>query len=290
MSTSFIDPGCSVHLHVRGDSLVTSKQIFFFGGSPPRAWRQLTARARIGRRISVHLHVRGDSYSIPFPQKKSHGSPPRAWRQRPLGKTPVAPLRFTSTCVETAVWKLLRFSASAVHLHVRGDSCDKNFHTPPPAGSPPRAWRQRRKGEAVKLSLPVHLHVRGDSCREVRLTCRRCGSPPRAWRQRFEDVDEGALLRFTSTCVETARLRQLGRRLRCGSPPRAWRQLARRIRRMLALRCTSTCVETAEAATEANAVTNGSPPRAWRQRRLRIAAKLSYRFTSTCVETALWLC
>ena len=110
-------------------------------GSPPRAWgRRGKLAAGIGNTrftptcvgtagsrptplppTPVHPHVRGDGSLRRAFSLVSCGSPPRAWG-RPVdpGIDPDT-LRFTPTCVGTAIWSCAPHRHYAVHPHVRGD-------------------------------------------------------------------------------------------------------------------------------------------------------------------------
>ncbi len=172
------------------------------------------------------------------------GSPPRAWRQLLHRISNSYRLRFTSTCVETALFvhnpaPLFRFTSTcvetasrskgrcavhSVHLHVRGDSDHESSDCHFRYGSPPRAWRQlnlhalkRRHARFTSTCVEtaaeacraqalatVHLHVRGDSPFGLEDPLGDYGSPPRAWRQPVRRFLLDRGRRFTSTCVETA--------------------------------------------------------------------------------------
>ncbi len=214
---------------------------------------------------TVHLHVRGDSWYPKNSDVTPFGSPPRAWRQLSIPRSRIVLLRFTSTCVETAPFLVVRFHVFAVHLHVRGDSDGKDDVYVATLGSPPRAWRQplgliewlrglRFTSTCVETARPfrprcvrasVHLHVRGDSASRKSPSCLVGGSPPRAWRQRKE-AGRGSLrpavhlhVRGDSDPLKTSDLTAIG------SPPRAWRQQEALEAAKAFQRFTSTCVETA---------------------------------------------
>ncbi len=235
----------SVHLHVRGDSLmllVLPRRPF---GSPPRAWRQpfssggsvkefrftSTCVETAGltkptsQQTAVHLHVRGDSRLASASIVSRSGSPPRAWRQRnDAGRHRDAP---------------------AVHLHVRGDSSRSQRSAKSENGSPPRAWRQLRSQHSTRSLSTVHLHVRGDRLRISDTPISQDGSPPRAWRQRSNRARHALAQRFTSTCVETGfAVARSHRRAAVHLHVRGDSLLSGRVAEV-GQRFTSTCVETA---------------------------------------------
>ncbi len=119
----------SVHPHLRGDRSPTPSGPRQPAGSPPPAWGPLRRVAQVAgqlrftptcvgtaptaadtrMRASVHPHLRGDRPGgDPWPALKS-GSPPPAWGPRPLAPPASAVMRFTPTCVGTAL----------PHLHKR---------------------------------------------------------------------------------------------------------------------------------------------------------------------------
>ena len=316
-------------------------------GSPPRAWgRRLlgdravttlrftptcvgTARGcrRANRSAPVHPHVRGDGQGNERLVGGRAGSPPRAWGRRARRVRRQLRRRFTPTCVGTASRCRGRTGRSSVHPHVRGDGCSGGSMSARRRGSPPRAWGRRAAADVVvgvrrftptcvgtarrdceRLSaLSVHPHVRGDGRSSRRWSSSPTGSPPRAWgRPRWAPLSR-LPLRFTPTCVGTARtatdneaakpvhphVRGDGPCLprKCpktnGSPPRAWGRLARGDLIRHARRFTPTCVGTAAAICIRFIVCPGSPPRAWGRLAGRVAVGCTQRFTPTCVGTAV---
>ena len=68
-------------------------------------------------------------------------------------------LRFTPTCVGTAVSMKSSGIRVTVHPHVRGDGLWRCFRPPSPIGSPPRAW-----GRLVALFPPTFAHRFTPTC------------------------------------------------------------------------------------------------------------------------------
>ncbi len=232
------------------------------------------------------------------------GSPPRAWRRLRGGAHREQTGRFTSTRVETLLYKWTRSLYNPVHLHARGDAFFVAFFAVSFDGSPPRAWRRCNIGieqwrtrrftstrvETLAIrqpdasAVPVHLHARGDADVRDFHAPRGRGSPPRAWR-RFEQRIFGTL--------------------HVGSPPRAWRRSDKPRPIPSNNRFTSTRVETLNIFAVSNSpitvhlhargdarrlcasliILYGSPPRAWRRSLLRVSTSCGLRFTSTRVET-----
>ena len=157
------DCQCAVHPHVRGDGATRLRISNCRPGSPPRAWGRRgvpevrvqswrftptcvgTARARGLRRrvITVHPHVRGDGATCDETLELNDGSPPRAWGRQDCGQPADCRLRFTPTCVGTAIRALPTATDAAVHPHVRGDGGQARFCERQRYGSPPRAWGRR---------------------------------------------------------------------------------------------------------------------------------------------------
>ena len=192
----------------------------------------------------VHPHARGDSFTLCERSLSRPGSPPRAWGQQVSSDCRSAASRFTPTRVGTA-WRRRRTAASrTVHPHARGDSGPVVFSREREAGSPPRAWGQRRTRRTVCHWSAVHPHARGDSVTHQGMSAAISGSPPRAWGQRQVLLDELGHQRFTPTRVGTARrprtsgdsgsvhphargdspFSRPSMRPTAGSPPRAWGQ------------------------------------------------------------------
>ena len=111
----------SVHPHGRGDNDELRQIEPRAGGSPPRAWGQLTARKRYyrlgrftptgvgtisccptqGPKSSVHPHGRGDNTLGGYTSYRRVGSPPRAWGQYQALPAGGSITRFTPTGVGT---------------------------------------------------------------------------------------------------------------------------------------------------------------------------------------------
>ena len=109
--------------HVRGDGLTIWSVHASHLGSPPRAWGRLSLEQTIRRKPAVHPHVRGDGGADPEHMALFFGSPPRAWGRRAWGHHLGRHLRFTPTCVGTAIHTSVASTGQrpAVHPHVRGD-------------------------------------------------------------------------------------------------------------------------------------------------------------------------
>ena len=303
--SSLSAPTPPVHPHVRGDGDCDLHAGVHVAGSPPRAWgRRIGSAMRLthwrftptcvgtahgGKPImagsSVHPHVRGDGAGSGAPPPPNIGSPPRAWGRRCCIVVSSLPFRFTPTCVGTAEGAQNELRRNTVHPHVRGDGiigarCGRRRR-----GSPPRAWGRRpgdlpdryrkrftptcvgtaRRSCARAAGMAVHPHVRGDGSSFLHDGDALAGSPPRAWGRRPSLSLSVFVVRFTPTCVGTARL-QRGRdglspvhpHVRGdgvkpgsiplhpdGSPPRAWGRRGRVRRAAHRLRFTPTCVGTA---------------------------------------------
>jgi len=187
---------------------------------------------------------------------------PRACGRQDRRRWGLVVLRFTPTCVGTALSSSPLAASSSVHPHVRGDGSETVPKPRAVFGSPPRAWGRQlqhlAEQDAVRFTptcvgtarprcrsspMPtVHPHVRGDGEWLKGDPHSEVGSPPRAWGRLGHAAGARRCRRFTPTCVGTARPRcrsspmptvhphvrgdgLLGRpRLCafCGSPPRAW--------------------------------------------------------------------
>ncbi len=233
----------------------------------------------------VHPHVRGDGKSGLPDRFWLHGSPPRAWgRRRSLAGRPPS-LRFTPTCVGTALCWMVRASSWTVHPHVRGDGDvyqDIGFTN---SGSPPRAWGRRIPsprvlarcrftptcvGTATERAIdiatpPVHPHVRGDGETTLAVWSEFDGLPPRAWGRPEVLEHLAGKIRFTPTCVGTAASTASRRRNR-PVHPHVRGDGSHRIATVV--------------------LPDGSPPRAWGRQPLVLIHLSGTRFTPTCVGTA----
>jgi len=236
--------------------------------------------------------------------------------------------------------------SDTVHPHVRGDGHQHPVTHEHRLGSPPRAWGRRRESQCdgsvsrftptcvgtaitrwlATAPLAVHPHVRGDGLTSNRVPESSCGSPPRAWGRQTAASARSVPIRFTPTCVGTARgsrcgpapspvhphVRGDGKSPRppnlrpTGSPPRAWGRPVELPNRAARRRFTPTCVGTASrrcgttfAATvhphvrgdgAANEAADrgelGSPPRAWGRPVAFASRVVRSSFTPTCVGTA----
>ena len=254
----------SVHPHVRGDGVFRFCISRSNSGSPPRAWGRHAGafpevpdyrftptcvgtagcacvyptvgpvhphvRGDGGKRLvaselyTVHPHVRGDGPRRMSLNASPTGSPPRAWGRRVQAPSPLPFLRFTPTCVGTALNLGSRHSIDTVHPHVRGDGPHISHQDRAHNGSPPRAWGRRCPvgldevshrftptcvGTAVAwartfIVASVHPHVRGDGVLSSRRPSMSIGSPPRAWGRRRGGRSPRQCRRFTPTCVGTA--------------------------------------------------------------------------------------
>ena len=132
----------SVHPHMRGDSARQQASWTLHPGSPPHAWGQPehpphhadglrftptcvgTAPPGDAPRwnAAVHPHMRGDSSLLRWSCRSSRGSPPHAWGQLVGPGGSKSFVRFTPTCVGTAVVGAIWGSLPSVHPHMRGDS------------------------------------------------------------------------------------------------------------------------------------------------------------------------
>ena len=168
--------------------------------------------------------------------------------------------------------------------------------------------------------------MRGDGLTSKYSFASLTGSPPRAWGRPLAEQDRGAVLRFTPTCVGTARFPKIApasnpvhphvrgdgvvalhhRSSPVGSPPRAWGRLVVCQRFKSVRRFTPTCVGTADRPVFQSASCPvhphvrgdgvnfrffafshaGSPPRAWGRLVVCQRFKSVRRFTPTCVGTA----
>src|SRR5690606_41051586 len=73
-------------------------------------------------------------------------------------------------------------------------------------------------------ALPIssdHLHVRGEHVHQVLGAEQRGGPPPRAWRAPLAQTSGAALVRTTSTCVESTREASRSEERRVGKEGRA---------------------------------------------------------------------
>ena len=229
---------------------------------------------------------------------------------------------------------------------MRGDSYRKARQSLYGYGSPPHAWGQlfkrlelagrhgftptcvgtARMAFVYHADGRVHPHMRGDSMSMRGASPATAGSPPHAWGQPQAGPHQPGHLRFTPTCVGTARRAAPGA-ARCrvhphmrgdswtpsnsaeviaGSPPHAWGQLPVREPGGVHPGFTPTCVGTAPSyglpvpsggvyphmrgdSAFCSGVTDtksGSPPHAWGQRGKPVLLGQADRFTPTCVGTA----
>ena len=142
-------------------------------GSPPRAWGRPDRggmRRRNGRFTptcvgtattllastttrTVHPHVRGDGPQRRGVYVRPLGSPPRAWGRRPQPLPRLRAVRFTPTCVGTAIWGARAHRWTPVHPHVRGDGGIRSGHAKEVTGSPPRAWGRRPRGGVLERAV-----------------------------------------------------------------------------------------------------------------------------------------
>jgi len=273
-------------------------------GSPPRAWGQLSHTARRAALLrftptgvgttatprtspspsTVHPHGRGDNVRRSRRTSPCSGSPPRAWGQRHAHIPGRRRARFTPTGVGTTAAPRSTPTAPPVHPHGRGDNDARACVARRRAGSPPRAWGQRRSswsgccrhrftptgvGTTQRVThgkhpQPVHPHGRGDNCIRAACAPAKPGSPPRAWGQRRCGATSCRRGRFTPTGVGTT---------------------------------DAAFVEVAEEAVHPHGRGDnrvfedrgpqpfGSPPRAWGQRRRMPCPPRAPRFTPTGVGT-----
>ena len=112
-----------------------------------------------------------------------------------------------------------------VHPYVRGDGCPECGIEPFEEGSPPRAWGRQYSMASLRCErrftptcvgtafaqlrsddqMSVHPHVRGDGVLAPPALWSFIGSPPRAWGRRAPAWGRNKRVRFTPTCVGTAR-------------------------------------------------------------------------------------
>ena len=233
----------AVHPHGRGDNAAALARAVVGYGSPPRAWGQLRGRPPTGagdrftptgvgtmlqraggaREVTVHPHGRGDNVLDDRQVHAANGSPPRAWGQSLGIVDPPRIKRFTPTGVGTMLPRGSMTFCRSVHPHGRGDNSAAVQFVYVFYGSPPRAWGQYGRCDALGAPnrftptgvgtiwtivpqsprAAVHPHGRGDNdCISV-VNCKRRGSPPRAWGQwRVSSLACGRG-RFTPTGVGT---------------------------------------------------------------------------------------
>ncbi len=172
----------AVHPHMRGDGTGIDVLGWDFAGSPPHAWgrRQRPGRARAVRRFTptcvgtalaapscrathpVHPHMRGDGRHTPPQGEKGGGSPPHAWGRRLSAAGVPVLVRFTPTCVGTAVRCFCVIVPPTVHPHMRGDGHFDTSVFGGVVGSPPHAWGRRPWRTRPRSRTSVHPHMRGD--------------------------------------------------------------------------------------------------------------------------------
>ena len=213
----------AVHPHARGDDgPATSACLSQHRFTPTRVGTTASSR-RVATPRSVHPHARGDDELIRIawqPSRPVHphargdrlavhraitrcvrGSPPRAWGRRAVDARCAARDRFTPTRVGTTrLLRLVDASSQPVHPHARGDNDLSTADGEPCAGSPPRAWGQRRQS----VLAPGH------------------GSPPRAWGQTSPRLPSCVARGSPPRAWGHSRRRRVERGF--GSPPRAWGQ------------------------------------------------------------------
>jgi len=180
-------------------------------------------RAGGAREVTVHPHGRGDNVLDDRQVHAANGSPPRAWGQSLGIVDPPRIKRFTPTGVGTMLPRGSMTFCRSVHPHGRGDNSAADQFVNVFYGSPPRAWGQYGRCDALGAPnrftptgvgtiwtivpqsprAAVHPHGRGDNdCISV-VNCKRRGSPPRAWGQwRVSSLACGRG-RFTPTGVGT---------------------------------------------------------------------------------------
>ena len=216
---------CSVHPHVRGDGDVFVGRVLDDVGSPPRAWGRHLSGTDLRNAYRFTPTCVGTAQGDDGSPDARHGSPPRAWgRPVDFGRLG-ARTRFTPTCVGTACRPTVALGGFAVHPHVRGDGTGKAAVMEGFSGSPPRAWGRpnsacpgadvlRFTPTCVGTARPpelrldrqtVHPHVRGDGAYAAAYASDAAGSPPRAWGRQMEIGSGLHEMRFTPTCVGTAR-------------------------------------------------------------------------------------
>ncbi len=275
-------------------------------GSPPHAWGRHeivgyhplphrftptcvgTAAARLLCLAdrTVHPHMRGDGGRTLCFIGDAPGSPPHAWGRRPAVGVKWPLVRFTPTCVGTALRRGDGQAPAAVHPHMRGDGGLLAAPLITSSGSPPHAWgrpanarraagRYRFTPTCVgtagpwtrpKRTMSVHPHMRGDGSGGGQVEPVGRGSPPHAWGRPIAPNRAGDILRFTPTCVGTA------------PPSSTWTVCAPVHPHMRGDGVINLLEESGR---------SGSPPHAWGRRMLRTMTRSPTWFTPTCVGTAM---
>ena len=237
--------------------------------------------------MTVHPHGRGDNDVDDSLAAHALGSPPRAWGQFAALSAIIGAARFTPTGVGTMLPRGSMTFCRSVHPHGRGDNSAADQFVNVFYGSPPRAWGQYGRCDALGAPnrftptgvgtiwtivpqsprAAVHPHGRGDNIAGEVGVPLVVGSPPRAWGQCGSGGWNGSARRFTPTGVGTMsigtrpfmvgtvhphgrgdNLALGGRRWTfLGSPPRAWGQSVVQVPRQRRNRFTPTGVGTMRA-------------------------------------------
>ena len=206
---------------MRGENWARLLFIGMWNGSPPRAWGEpaaalqgdsvdritptcvgrTSARARAARCAPDHPHVRGENASMSSISRITSGSPPRAWGERQLRLAAVDAFRITPTCVGRTGFARSLPDLPTDHPHVRGENRTGLTVSSLTAGSPPRAWGERRRQRLARREDRITPHVRGENVKTLRMKSQVAGSPPRAWGERQQRRSRPVLARITPTCV-----------------------------------------------------------------------------------------
>ena len=236
----------TVHPHVHGELLITSRSGVSGIGSSPRAWgtqgsfrsdvlasrfiptcmgNSLRSTTPASRR-SVHPHVHGELPGKQGNQNATPGSSPRAWgTPAPYRPTPDL-IRFIPTCMGNSRRSSPRPVPGSVHPHVHGELAISDGPEGGHLGSSPRAWGTLRgklgderryrfiptcMGNSAEVAVPpepdsVHPHVHGELPTSFQWSPSMIGSSPRAWGTHNYENGIARFYRFIPTCMGNSRI------------------------------------------------------------------------------------